>query len=519
MAEAAERKAAEEDGSAAYQVVQPVEHQANDDPRGEKVPAHDGPQNRGTPAGQLVIGALSTLVLGGWVAWEWLGLAGLLTAGGAAAAAGGGYGYLRWRSAHGGDAKDLASALGFGRSHRSRPGSSLGDSLSSGGGVGRRMAFSTSSGGRRSGTSSRIPSPFTSAGSGGTGRRVPLSRAPGSTPAGRAARQTLDMLAGGPSARSTRRGAFRPFAGNHRQSHPSGPGRTGQAARGVRAAMGRTARRARTHGRAINSEWTQAARHLSSQAGRGFQHAARRMRGVDNAWTASARTLASATARRTGRIARWFDRRTGRITSLGWKSLAGGDQAAWDALRSAYRRWDAQVLFGLLAATEWATRGLRSWWKRRHPAPATTEEAPPPESPLNPTRLIISGTRPLYRRNTSMSGLIMPGGPSPLVAMSAEMVAGVARFLPPDMWWVAADLDQLDQVTGNVAAALRTYARNLSAGYPVDPRIVDMFEEFANTVGKTSDYPLAIATAFRTLHEADIKRRLAPRTNEHLWNV
>jgi len=483
-----------------------VDHQTDETARGEKVSARDdAPQDHGIPAGQLVVGVLSTFVLGGWAVWEWLGLTGLLVAGGAAAAAGGGYGYLRWRSSQRGTARQLASALGLGRSRR-RGGNGLGDAL--GGGVGRRMTF----GGKRSGSSSRVPSPFASTGL-ASGRRVPLSRAPGSRPAA--------GTSGRSGAARDGRGAFRPLGRTERAQHRSHGVWNSRPARGARAAIGQTARRTRAHGRAINREWTQAARRLSSQAGRGFQRAGRRMRAVDHEWTAGARRLASAAGRRAGRIGRWFDRRTGRVTSLGWRALVDGDRQGWDALRNAYRRWDAQLLFGLLAVTERATRGLRSWWRRRSGSTApTTEETPNPATPPNPTRLIIPGTRPLYRRSTSMSGLIMPGGgPSPLVAMSAEMVAGVARFLPPDMWWVAADLEQLDQVTGNVAAALRTYARNLSAGYPVDPRIVDMFEEFANTVGKTSDYPIAIATAFRTLHEADIKKRLAPRINEHLWNV
>ncbi|MGW6502994.1 hypothetical protein, partial [Nonomuraea angiospora] len=157
------------------------------------------------------------------------------------------------------------------------------------------------------------------------------------------------------------------------------------------------------------------------------------------------------------------------------------------------------------------------------PTPDTETTETPAGSTTVPPHMPPPAAAPrrnLYMNGRSTSGLILPGGvASPLVALSAEMVANVAKFLPPDMWWVAADLDQLFNVPGNWAAAMRIYAGNLRAAYPVDSRIVDMFEEFASAVGKTGDYPTAIAEAFRVIHEDDIKRRLAPRTNEHLWNV
>lgn len=499
--------------------VEPVEVD-DDDSRGERVPVGEQQQGRSIPAGHLLIGALSTLVLGGWALWEWLGTAGLLWAGGAVAATGGGYGYLRHRRSIQGRAHDLVSSLGLGRRSGGRAGR---DPLTGSGGagrVGRKMAFGPQG---RASTRSRIPSLLgsTSGSPRAVGRRVPLGRTPGTTAAGRAARQALGRLTGATS-RHGGRGAFRPFLGRGPSSQS-----VHAAVGSARGAVGRSARRARAHGRALNSEWTGAAHHLASRGGRGLRRASRYARGLNDAWTSSAQRVASGAGRRIahtgGRLARWADRRTGHLASGGWSALVRGDQQTWDALRGAYRRWDAQALFGLLTITEWATRGLRgrwaAWRKRRNPD--TSEETPTPASPpTTPPRLIVTGPRQLYRRNISMSGLILPGGiVSPLVAMSAEMVSGVARFLPPDMWWVASDLDQLDSVTGNVAAALRTYSRNLAVGYPIDQRIVDMFDEYANTVGKTSDFAMAIASAFKQIHADDIKRRVTPRTNEHLWNV
>ncbi len=540
-----------------------VEHEASDG-RGERVPVRGKKQEEdaepGIPAGHLVIGAMSTLVLGGWALWEWLGTTGVLLAGGGVAATGGGYGYLRWRAAHPDRARALGSALGFGRDRRTGRhgggGHGLLDGLGGGrggrgGGVGRRMSFGGGhSGGlgvghgRRSSASSRIPS-LLGSGSGShrpNGRHVPLSRTPGTTAAGRAARQALGRLNSAfnmPGA-GRNRGAFRPLLGGGHGAGGAGfHGRGGIASRlahGTAAAIGRGARHARAQGRGINREWTAATQQLADGGGRGLRRGWRRARqhgrAVNNAWTAAAKRLATGgllgAARVSGRFLRWADRRTGRVTSGGWSALVRGDREHWDALRDAYRRWDAQLLFGVLTLTEWATRGLRGLWgrwrKRRNPPPpdddTPNEAAPTPTPPSQPPGLIITGARLLYRRNTSMSGLIMPGGlVSPLVAMSAEMVSGVARFLPPDMWWVAADLQQLENVTGNVAAALRIYSRNLAVGYPIDHRIVDMFDEYSTTVGKASDYAMAIASAFEQVHADDIKRRTQPRTNEHLWNV
>lgn len=569
--------------------AEPVVEQEQGDGRGERVPVRDKKQQDddepGIPAGHLVVGAMSTFVLGGWALWEWLGATGLLLAGGAVAATGGGYGYLRWRAAHPDQARALGSALGFGRDRRGGRQGGGGHGLLDGlggsgggrsgggrsGGVGRRMSFGGGHGGvlggghgRRSGASSRIPS-FLGAGSGShrpTGRHVPLGRTPGTTAAGRAARQALARmgnplgalggrsggvssrlplggLAGGRGAglgRSGGRGAFRPLLSGGAGGFSRTGGLAARLAHGTGSAAVRGARRARAHGRAVNSEWTGATQHLASGAGRharrGWRKARQHGRAVNHAWTDAAKRLATSgvlgAARVTGRFLRWADRRTGHVTSGGWSARVRGDREQWDALRDAYRRWDAQLLFGLLTLTEWATRGLRGLWarwrKRRNSPPpdddTPNEAAPTPTPPSQPPGLIITGARLLYRRNTSMSGLILPGGiVSPLVAMSAEMVSGVARFLPPDMWWVSADLQQLENVTGNVAAALRIYSRNLAVGYPIDHRIVDMFDEYATTVGKASDYAMAISSAFEQVHADDIKRRTQPRTNEHLWNV
>ncbi|MFI6290117.1 hypothetical protein ACIBEJ_00945 [Nonomuraea sp. NPDC050790] len=108
---------------------------------------------------------------------------------------------------------------------------------------------------------------------------------------------------------------------------------------------------------------------------------------------------------------------------------------------------------------------------------------------------------------------------SPLVVISAEMITSVQRFLPPDMWYVEADLKQLHQFPGNVAAAVQLYFNNLSNGYPIDPRIIDMAGEFTTHLAGASDYATAIETAFSQIHEDDIRRRLLPRAGEWMWNI
>lgn len=108
---------------------------------------------------------------------------------------------------------------------------------------------------------------------------------------------------------------------------------------------------------------------------------------------------------------------------------------------------------------------------------------------------------------------------SPLIIASADMIGSVSRYLPMDMWDVSRDLDQLHQVPENVARAVAVYTTNLEAAYPVNHRVVQMLGEFYSSIAVSSAMAQQIAAAFRKIHADDIKRREAPRTGEHFWNV
>lgn len=76
---------------------EPVESdQAAEEPEPRHPESASGPE-QGWPAGQVLIGVASALLVGGYGLVQWLGAVGLAVAGGAVALGGGGYGYYRWR--------------------------------------------------------------------------------------------------------------------------------------------------------------------------------------------------------------------------------------------------------------------------------------------------------------------------------------------------------------------------------------------------------------------------------------
>lgn len=109
--------------------------------------------------------------------------------------------------------------------------------------------------------------------------------------------------------------------------------------------------------------------------------------------------------------------------------------------------------------------------------------------------------------------------PNPIAEAAAELNATAAAHAPADMWAVARELDDLADVDGYTATALRTYTRRLSGEYPIHPSVVEALEELAADHDDLTRQASEIAALFRRVHETDLRRGEAPRTNEQAWNV
>lgn len=108
---------------------------------------------------------------------------------------------------------------------------------------------------------------------------------------------------------------------------------------------------------------------------------------------------------------------------------------------------------------------------------------------------------------------------NPLAAAAAELNATAAAYSPADMWAVARDLDSLHEVPANVGMALRTYCVRLQSSYPIHQSVVEALGELYLAHAALVERAQEIATLFRRVHEDDLRREEAPRTNEAAWNV
>ncbi|MDH2425809.1 hypothetical protein [Sphaerisporangium sp. TRM90804] len=284
----------------------------------------------------------------------------------------------------------------------------------------------------------------------------------------------------------------------------------GRPLRALRRAAAAGRRRAAPHiarARARSRELDEATGYLASRAARRAQRLARA------GWRR--------TAPHARRLAKWADRLTGHRMSKAWAAaVTGGRRGAVAALQGRYRAWEVHTAAGLAAMAAWLTRPLRRRLAQRRAHRAQHESGAVPATP-QPSPQASPGPVPTVRARPEISrprrSILMSG--LPLISASQEMVAVVSRHMPADMWFVEQELNQLFQVPEHVAMALRIYTQNLEAGYPIDARVTAMLGEFYAGIAKHSAMAQDLAAAFSTIHAEDIKRRLAPRINEALWNV
>lgn len=107
----------------------------------------------------------------------------------------------------------------------------------------------------------------------------------------------------------------------------------------------------------------------------------------------------------------------------------------------------------------------------------------------------------------------------PLAAAAAEMNAAAASYAPEDMWAVARELDQLPELPGNVALALRTYTARLQGDYPIHPAVIEKLAQLYLAHTQLVRLAAEVGPLFKQVHADDLKREEAPRTGEPMWNV
>lgn len=499
----------------------PADHDApRPDGQDAKGEADARERHQGWPAGQLAIGGLSAaaaLLAGLYqLAGPW-GLA----AGGATTVGGGALAYTVRRRRRDRTLRPFG-ATRRGRRATSAPSSGTGRTGGRGGGragglLGRRT--------RR--TATRLDSPH---------------RAP----------RTVTARSVRPAGWSKRSGAGRghtgqgSLGGHHRR-------RTGRATtgnrHGARRVMGgavRATRRGaakvggavRASGRGVRRGGAWVDRKTGHRAGRAFTAPGRAVRRAGRGVGRGGRAVGRAAGRGARRAGAWADRRTGRRASTAWaaaRTARGFRQARRAALaaRSGARRWDAEMTAGLVALVAW----LSSWWRRRRtPATAQTHNA---EKTTTAEKTTAEKTTTGHQEDTSTTTTAAPKPrPTdsrstdsrtyrrrtpvmtfPLAATAAEMNAAAAGYAPADMWVVARELDQLNEVPAYVALAIRTYTQRLQSEYPINGAVVEAIHRLYQAQVQLVSLAEEIGPLFRRVHADDLKREEAPRTNEPLWNV
>ncbi|WP_326646711.1 hypothetical protein OG884_18975 [Streptosporangium sp. NBC_01755] len=477
---------------------EPEEPPAPHPPRQDKT-AKDEPPDMGLPAGQLLAGLLGTLTLGGFGLYQTLGALGLLAGAGGTAACGAGYGYWRWRRAH----------PGRNRSRRER-GSKSSHHSPAGGRAGRRMTFGATTGPGRTAA--------------GRGRTSTSPRMPSlSGRSGRAAGRHL--FTGGRGSPGHHTGAFRPNPKHPVRSRAGGSG-SRRAAGGavhhagtVRVAAQRLASTGRTiRRRAASPRLDAHAADLARRAVGGARGARHRLVQAGQALrrrTASPRLdqRAAEAARRAGR---WIDQRTGQRASTAWAAaLEGGRAAAVTALRSRYRRWDAETVAALVAGWAWLTRR----WRR---PPANPTPCPPPEPAAPAAGATPAAPQPQPAPSVphpASAGRTPPMSSFTLLQAAIELPGAAAAYHSDDMMDVDAHMENLDEVTASVATGFRIWADRLRAEYPIHEDVVERLEEMYSSLAKIGAQAQEVSEVFKARHEKDIARRVTPRVGERKWNV
>ncbi|OON33378.1 hypothetical protein BSA16_00765 [Micromonospora sp. Rc5] len=110
-------------------------------------------------------------------------------------------------------------------------------------------------------------------------------------------------------------------------------------------------------------------------------------------------------------------------------------------------------------------------------------------------------------------------GNFPLPGAASEFRSAASRYTPDDMYEFGAHLAQMPAAMLDIAEGLKAMALRTHAERPVDPRVVEALAALYQVQRATIAAAETIAPVFRKVHERDLARKEAPRTNEQEWNV
>lgn len=442
-------------------------HSGSDD-----APASDGTEasdaagvNLGTPLGQLAVGAVLVLLLGGWLLYRlggWLlvliALGGLIALAVLVVAT-----PFIWRA--------LRNRRSGGRSGRSWQASSARRSPAVAARVPRGGAKSGRSG-LRSALASLRP-----------GRRSRKSAA-GGRAAGEKHKPSVARRAGRSLAGAARRLVGLSGRSNHGSSGGNGQARRRGPVRRAAAAIGRGAR---ATGRGVGS--------LLRPAGR------------------AARRAGAALGGGLRRAGSWANTASGGRLGRAWARLRS---ASWPrALLARLARWDRRLTGGLAAA-------LWSRWRRRKGDAAEHAEEAPGQDDQDTVEL------PTISQNTNQStssaamaattqGVAMSD--FALVSHATELPTIAAGYESDHMMDVRGHMQMLRELPLAAGTAVRIWTERLAADYPLNQDAAEALQRVYDAFGAAVEACDEAVVVFEGSHAADIERQLQPRTNEQKWNA
>ena len=108
----------------------------------------------------------------------------------------------------------------------------------------------------------------------------------------------------------------------------------------------------------------------------------------------------------------------------------------------------------------------------------------------------------------------------PVITAAAEPTAALATWQPANGHDLVAFMGDLPEgYFGVKAANLGQLAARIHGEFPLDPLFADCMRELAQTEHRARDAAAEAVHVFWRLHEREIRRVIAPRPNEQLWNT
>lgn len=103
---------------------------------------------------------------------------------------------------------------------------------------------------------------------------------------------------------------------------------------------------------------------------------------------------------------------------------------------------------------------------------------------------------------------------------AADLNAAATKYSPDDAYRVVDEAGQWPDAIRDFALSIRAYYNRLeSEHFPISPGSRQTIHELYAAASKLIPLAQEIQPALRRDHEADLKRREAPRGDESKWNV